>query len=249
VPVSSKSFETQKQLTFSYPQIYKYYFDLAQIFSRRGLRILKTDSHNESRIFPHSIPLMPVLSQGNFARSIEIDDNILDLAKRNFPSLDFVSGDIRTLSDDQAFDAVLDFSTIDHVQRSELISVLGNYKRSANFVSIIVWLSDTRPDRKAQSYFPKSYFENSLSQFFGSDYVSTLLFSDKDAQLFHYLAGTGPAADLIDEILELGAVSLLVNKEAKFLWSIQTSPPVRWALRLGSLRRLAGRLYYRWLAR
>lgn len=224
------------QVSYSTAQIYKYYFDLAQVFSRRGLRILKTDSHNESGVYPHSIPLMPALSQGNDAQCVEIDEKILALAKSNYPGLRFSSGDIRALKTDEKFDAVLDFSTIDHVRRDEVDKALREYKRVAVFASIIVWHSDTRQDTAHQTYFPRNDFSTKLAQIFGNEVISVLLYSDRDRELVHHLVGAGPVSELVPEILRLGVLSRRVNVEHRALWRLKTTWLVHTVLEIDRLK-------------
>tara|TARA_B110000503_G_scaffold143436_1_gene244861 strand:- start:4892 stop:5623 length:732 start_codon:yes stop_codon:yes gene_type:complete len=228
--------KSSDQVAFSTAQIYKYYFDLAQIFSRRGLKILKTDSHNESGLYSHSIPLMPALSQGNEAQSVEIDDEILDLAKTKHPDLRFNSGDIRALSVEQMFDVVLDFSSIDHVTGAEFEQVLRGYKQIATFASIIVWHSDTRSDTSIQTYFPRADFSAKLAEAFDSEIVNVLVYADRDRELVHHLVGVGPASELVPEILRLGVISRQVNTEQWALWRLKTTSLVQMVLKIDLFR-------------
>lgn len=235
--------KSETQVAFSTSQIYKYYFDLAQMFSGRGLKILKTDSHNESGVYPQSIPLMPVLSRGNHAQCVEIDEIILGLAKLNYPELRFMLGDIRALTVDGGFDVVLDFSTIDHVSRGEVEQVLREYRRVAAFSSIIVWHSDSRQDSVDQTYIPRQDFIQKIAQVFGSEAISVLLYSDRDRELVHYLVGAGPVAEIVSEVIDLGKWSRTANKEHAALWRLKTSLVVQMALKISPIRALLTLVY------
>ena len=62
--------------------IYRYYFEVSSFFSKQNLKILKTDCHNESKIFDISIPLGPILSEGNNLEILEKNQTIINCAKK-----------------------------------------------------------------------------------------------------------------------------------------------------------------------
>ena len=169
----------------SYTQVYKYYLFVANIFKDKSIRILKTDTHNESNIFNISIPLAPILADGNDLTCIEIDPEVLNLAKKNFPNIRMLEGDIRKLNRNEKYDLILDFSTIDHIQPSEYKEVLKSYREMSKNISIIVWLSNTRPNEEKQYFFNNLNFRNDFREIFG-DFKEVLLFTDYGASLVHF---------------------------------------------------------------
>jgi len=173
-------------ICYTYQQVYEYYATIARFLQNRGLKILKTDTHNESGVWPISIPLAPILDIGNELTCVELDEVILDCAKKNFPQLRLLPGDVRNLDQSVHYDLLLDFSTIDHVMSQEFPDVLRQYNKIANTISIIVWLSDTRPSRDNQYFFRNFDFRNTFHNIFG-EYNEIMLFSDKGASLVHFI--------------------------------------------------------------
>jgi hypothetical protein len=171
----------------SYTQVYKYYLFVADIFKDKSIRILKTDTHNESNIFNISIPLAPILADGNDLTCIEIDPEVLKLAKKNFPNIRMLEGDIRKLNRNEKYDLILDFSTIDHIQQAEYKEVLKSYREMSKNISIMVWLSNTRPNEEKQYFFNNLNFRNDFREIFGN-FKEILLFADYGASLVHFLA-------------------------------------------------------------
>ncbi len=170
----------------SYREVYEYYAATCQLYKNKGLRLLKTDSHNESGLWGHvSIPLAPILAKGNTLTCIEIDEKTLQLAKQNYPDLDFRFGDIRTWV--SCYDMIFDFSTIDHVCHEEFPKVLRLYRRNASSLSCIVWLSDFRQDMEKQYFFNPKNFRQALNENYES-VKEICLYIDDDASLFHFLA-------------------------------------------------------------
>ena len=166
----------------NYKQVYEYYLRLAESYRGKGLKILKTDTHNESGLWAHvSLPLAPVLADGNTLTCIEIDENTLNLARRKFPGLDFRFGDIRTWRGQ--YDIVFDFSTIDHVEHFE--PVLQQYRSNAPALSCIVWLSDSVPPRDGQFFFPPHAFRAACAALYGQ-YEEVLVLKDGPAFLSHF---------------------------------------------------------------
>ena len=168
----------------SYREIYVYYWQIAKKLENCGLRILKTDTHNESGIWSHvSIPLAPVLATGNSLTCIEIDPATLELAQKQYPELDLRLGDVLTWQGE--YDIVLDFSTIDHVE--DYRAVLENYRKMSENLSCIVWLSDTRPSRDKQYFFPFQGFRDAFADVYGQ-YEEIGLYDEAGAQLIHFMS-------------------------------------------------------------
>ena len=166
----------------NYSEIYKYYERIANNYKNRGLKILKTDTHNESGIWDISIPLAPILAEGNELTCIEIDEVTLQKAKQRFPDLDMRHGDIRTWEGD--YDIIFDFSTIDHV--ADYREVLKRYRANAADLSCIVWLSDTRPCTTHQYFFPPVQFTKDIVEIYGT-IDRTELYHEGSATLAHFL--------------------------------------------------------------
>lgn len=169
-----------------YKQIYEYYSKIATDCSNKNWKILKTDTHNESGIWGDiSKPLAPILAQGNQLTCVEIDSTVLNLAKKNFPDLDLREGDIRNLNELEHYDLLLDFSTIDHVNHDEFPSILKSYSKIADRISIIVWLSDTRPNSKTQNFFKNWDFRKAFYEHIG-EFDEKLLYAEIGASLVHF---------------------------------------------------------------
>jgi hypothetical protein len=162
--------------------VYNYYRETAEKYRGRGLNILKTDTHNESGIWGHSIPLAPILADGNTLTCIEIDPGTLSKAKSNYPDLDFRAGDIQTWEGE--YDVVLDFSTIDHVE--DYYGVLENYRKIGKEVSVIVWLNDGFRRDGDQFWFPETEFREAFQDIFG-EHESQALYGPNIGTLYHFL--------------------------------------------------------------
>ena len=163
-------------------QVYNYYREIAESYRGQGLRILKTDTHNESGIWSHSIPLAPILNDGNTLTCIEIEQATLDLAKKNYPDLDFRMGDILTWEGE--YDAVLDFSTIDHVL--DFRAALENYRKLAPKLSCIVWLHDGFRQDGSQYWFCEADFRQAVQDVYG-DHESKALYAPNIGTLHHFI--------------------------------------------------------------
>ena len=163
-------------------EVYNYYRETAEAYRNKGLRILKTDTHNESGIWSHSVPLAPVLAEGNTLTCIEIDFTTLARAQANYPSLDLRAGDILTW--DGEYDVLLDFSTIDHV--ADYKKALENYKKLAKEVSVIVWLASLDKQDGDQYWFNEEEFKKAFQDIFG-EHRSKPIFNANSGTLYHFI--------------------------------------------------------------
>jgi hypothetical protein len=194
----------------NYSQVYKYYVFVAEFFKDKSIKILKTDAHNESKIWDLSIPLAPILASGNDLTCVEIDPEVLKLAKKNFSDIRMIEGDIRKLNQNENYDLILDFSTIDHLKPNEYEDVLKVYSKISKNISIIVWLSDTRLNEEKQFYFNNLNFRKKFREVFG-DFIEILLFADYGASLVHFLALNDKNAE---NLILKGALELIeINKK------------------------------------
>lgn len=195
----------------NYKEVYEFYLRLAESYRGKGLKILKTDTHNESGLWAHiSLPLAPVLAEGNALTCIEIDKNTLDLARNNYPDLDFRMGDIRTWAGE--YDVILDFSTIDHVEAFK--PVLQQYRSNAPALSCIVWLSDLAAPQNGQFFFPPNAFRAACAEIYG-EYEETLVYEEGPAFLSHFMcsakADTSATTSTTDPQDSQGCVALDTN--------------------------------------
>ena len=190
----------------NYSEIYDYYYNVAKDLSeqRKGGVFLKTDSHNESGIYPISKPIVPVLSEN--AASVTVVEYSTDVLNKAKPLLDqyrnvhYKRGDIRTPINKQ-FDVIFDFSTIDHVPITDVKHVLNNYKNSlkeGGLLCLFVWVSDTKEGSNGewnptnQYFFYKPEFEKYLYEKFSvinKEYVLNLNLSANDSprKVYWYL--------------------------------------------------------------
>ena len=190
----------------NYKEIYEYYYKVAKHLSeeyKKGM-YLKTDSHNESGIYPISKPIVPVLSEnGVSVNVVEYSTDVLNKAKPlldQFKNVYYSRGDIRTpLS--KKFDVIFDFSTIDHVPITDVPHVLNNYKESLKTggqLSLFVWLSDTKENSEGewnpsnQYFFYKPEFEKYLYEYFSvinKEYVLNLNLAENNSprKVYWYL--------------------------------------------------------------
>lgn len=163
-------------------QVYDYYRQTAEQYRGKGLNVLKTDTHNESGIWSHSVPLAPILADGNTLTCIEINPDTLTRAKNNYPDLDFRQGDVLTWGGE--YDVLLDFSTIDHVE--DYRKVLKNYRKLAKEVSVIVWLNHGFRQDGDQYWFPEEGFRQAFQEIFG-DHESQALYAPSIGTLYHFI--------------------------------------------------------------
>jgi len=160
--------------------VYEFYMNTCSAYTDKGLRILKTDTHNEAKIWSHSPPLAPLLS-GNDLTCIEINEQTLSLAQQNFPDIRMELGDVRTWVGE--YDVILDFSTIDHFP--DFDAAIENYKKLAPKLHCVVWLGGHSPQGD-QYWHPHNEFRQSMSRY--ANVEETLLYADGSKHLVYFLA-------------------------------------------------------------
>jgi SAM-dependent methyltransferase len=152
-------------------EVYSFYVNKAVALAEqfKGKNVLKTDCHNESGIYSHSIPIIPRIKDLVNVTALEIDEAVINKAKINIgvDGWKVVQGDIRQLPfSDNEFDLLMDFSTIDHVDISKLPMVFSEYRRVCKTHShffIVVWTSNvSRNAGEGQYYFERSTFEEEM---------------------------------------------------------------------------------------
>lgn len=158
-----------------YEKIYARYKQIATELSSDAKTILKTDAHNEAYI-------EALVPEG--AHVIEINSNVVKDAKRAHPELNIIQGDIRELPyEDKMFDLVMDFSTIDHIDRKGVEDALKEYKRTLKDDGkffVVCWVAsgdqrETRNDVVTQYVFARKWFEDSIKKHFEITDTETLL--------------------------------------------------------------------------
>lgn len=230
-PPSAHVIDTQKALSQyggghaaeEYPlhtisEVYEYYRKIAESYAGRGLRILKTDAHNESGIWGHSIPLAPIIAPGNALTCVEVCPDVLAKAKARYPDLDMHLGDVRTWAGQ--YDVVLDFSTIDHVPN--YVEVLRNYKKIASEINVIVWLSDTNRRYDDQYLFCEQEFKQAFFDVFGA-FAGRAIFSGQHTGIasiahgvLHHFKYSPPPATPWKYLDELGYRYKIVSELVDF---------------------------------
>jgi len=124
-----------------------------EIISKYELKdILKTDCNNEAYSRPKKGGLVYNLDKINNlnVKLLEYDIKVINDALTLFPDLNVEQGDIRNLLfNNEEFDLVADFSTIDHIPDSDLHKTIKEYLRvtkKTGFVILVIWLSYKKED-------------------------------------------------------------------------------------------------------
>lgn len=154
-------------------KVYKYYNNIFNHYQRlfeqlrpQYNKILKTDCYNEA--FDR-----PIIKDEN-ATLLEYEPKFIEIARKKNPKLNIVQGDIRKLPfEDESFDLILDFSTIDHIPQSDVPKVLSEYNRclmKGGRLVIITWFNprgylDKAWESTNQYFFDYEVFRAYLSDF------------------------------------------------------------------------------------
>lgn len=150
--------------------------------------VLKTDAHNESGIYPVSLPIAPQLSVDKCI-CLEYDDEVIARAmKWHWERTKIMKWDIRHLEgfENDTFDTIIDLSTIDHIAPKDVESVFKWYSRVLKKgwdILMVVWTGDpwddvvvdsmvawTDWDSWNQYYFKREWFEWLLKKYFTIEY-------------------------------------------------------------------------------
>jgi SAM-dependent methyltransferase len=155
--------------------IHELYQDIAKYIknNKNCDRVLKTDADNEGGL-AHDQPIVDIFHPNNID-CIEIDKGVINKAKESYPDYDFVLGNIQKMPfEDERYDVVLDFSTIDH--QKDYKKTLDEYRRvlkPGGLLSVVVWTArgDTvaycdRPEHERQYYFSWDTFTSELEKRF-----------------------------------------------------------------------------------
>jgi SAM-dependent methyltransferase len=152
--------------------IHEYYLRRAVecVTEFRNPKVLKTDACNESHEnlpIPGGIALN--LPKKASVVIVEWDADVIQAAKEKHPELDLRQGDICNLGGlaSDAFDVVLDLSTLDHIQPKEVKKALDSYRRvlkKNGTLLVIFWVSLNKElivegDRGVWSHGRQYYFD------------------------------------------------------------------------------------------
>lgn len=124
-------------------EIHKYYLVLSQqtVGKFENPKVLKTDCWNETE---NGLPEGGIIPQIKGKKVlIEYQQSNIESAKRNYPQLNIVKGDIRKLPfADLEFDVILDLSTLDHIPEEDIEKALKEYNRvlkDGGYLLLITW--------------------------------------------------------------------------------------------------------------
>ncbi|MBK9272870.1 MAG: class I SAM-dependent methyltransferase [Saprospiraceae bacterium] len=125
---------------------WQFYLNKAQevIGEREGLNVLKTDAYNELLDIPIEGGIAPNLGNQNITL-LEYEVLYVNKVRKLIPEIEVVEGDIRKLPfENNTFDVLMDFSTIDHIQPKDLEQTLRGYKnvvKRKGDVIIVSWVT------------------------------------------------------------------------------------------------------------
>lgn len=160
-----------------YREVYERYRAEALAIDGPGVQILKTDANNEMQNWPEPAGIAPCL-KGEVIL-LEIDPTVIARAWENHPSLDIREGDIRDMRTfSSQFDAVLDFSTIDHIPCCDTRQAISEYARVLVDGGKLVMVCWTRPqdaEGTGQNYHATERIEAELGEYFKIDQSEVLL--------------------------------------------------------------------------
>jgi len=179
----------------TYERTYKRYLKEALLIDDPAKRILKADCSNEYHGHPLSedfclpiggiVPLMVAE-----VVCIEIDKKKVEDTRKLFPKMDIVVGDIRNLPfEDKSFDAVMDFSTLDHVPHANGEKVIQEYHRvlkEKGDLILVVWTAKNGPSQNAgldQYNYPVKDIQRYLEEYFDVSHEEVLICEDNNLNL------------------------------------------------------------------
>ena len=176
-------------------QVYEEYVEIAKRLDTKNKRILKTDCHNESFIYGHSIPIIPVIKDAKQIFVLDYDWNVIEKARHilNECGVKVCHGSIvspRDFFNDGELDIVMDFSTIDHVTLEDLPVVISEYNKilkKGGVISLVIWTSDKYvvEANGKQMYFPKGQVDTIMNENF-KIVEAYCLFEQYNKRLWYY---------------------------------------------------------------
>jgi SAM-dependent methyltransferase len=159
--------------------------------------ILKTDCHNETNRFKTNIPLIPFLCQATKnVECLEISPEVVAEA-RNFNQIPencriTVGSITESHFDAKSMDLIFDFSTIDHLQESEVSRALKEYSnicKKNGVVVMCVWTAEKYLyiESEIQSYFSKQELEKKLVEYFSILFIKDILIIEDKTLILYVL--------------------------------------------------------------
>jgi SAM-dependent methyltransferase len=166
-------------------EVYRHYIEEGRAVIAKGGRILKTDCYNEM----HGRPVV----KPREASLIDIDRKLVSGAVKDGHDAHY--GDIREIPfEDASFDAVLDFSTLDHIPSTDVPKAIGEYARVLKpdgTLLLFVWTCGGPSRHSAgQSFFSRKDVEKPLARHFDIESEADVFYSrtERDAILRRYAA-------------------------------------------------------------
>lgn len=127
--------------------LHQYYLDRAlQLREKYNSKvILKTDLDNEVYSSPIEGGIVGNLGDNLEITAFDIVEELYERAKKLNLKASISVGDIRTITDVDKYDLIIDCSTLDHVCREDAIKTIANYKRAlkrGGILYLIVWTAE-----------------------------------------------------------------------------------------------------------
>lgn len=177
-------------LNDTYRNLYRKYLKEALLVDKPDKEILKADCSNEYHGYPGGLYRLLIggispLMEANVT-CLEIDKEKVEKCeefypKTDFPNLSFLHGDVADIPfEDNFFYAILDFSTLDHMEPDKMVVALDEYKRvleDGGEIRIAIWTTDSEENIATSMQFFASYnwFVKELSKRFHIDYEEVLI--------------------------------------------------------------------------
>ena len=162
--------------TFSPPllarteQVYPYYLKKAcEVIGKydETAHVLKLDAYNEAESLPINGGIAKNIQLKNITL-LEYNQETIDKAKAKYPELDIRQGDIRKMPfSDDAFDVILDLSTLDHIPPDEIEVAIKEYYRvmkTDGRLLLIFWILEEEYKQEMKEWKPTNQYFFDLTQ-------------------------------------------------------------------------------------
>jgi SAM-dependent methyltransferase len=138
--------------------LHQYYLDRASelVEKYKAKIILKTDLDNEVYSSPIEGGIVGNLGRDLDITAFDILPDLYERAKKLNLKANLGVGDIREIKDVEKYDMIIDLSTLDHVNQSDAIKTIGNYKRAlkkGGILLLIVWTAEQYREADKQYFF------------------------------------------------------------------------------------------------
>lgn len=137
--------------------LHQYYLDRAKelVDKYKPKTVLKTDLDNEVYSSPREGGIVGNLGDMDITAFDIVPDLVERALKLNLKA-NIHLGDIREIADVEKYDMIIDLSTLDHVNQSDAIKTIGNYKRAlkkGGILLLIVWTAKEYREADKQYFF------------------------------------------------------------------------------------------------